>query len=59
MASGKPICANVKMGYCPITKYELGVEDMRIFCRLCEDNSKLFRTPRRNFHENVKFSNEN
>lgn len=25
MASGKPICANVKMGYCPVTKYKLGV----------------------------------
>tara|TARA_B110001450_G_scaffold241185_1_gene250476 strand:+ start:2164 stop:3399 length:1236 start_codon:yes stop_codon:yes gene_type:complete len=27
MASGKPICANVKMGYCPITKYKLGIAD--------------------------------
>ena len=25
MASGKPICANLKMGYCPITKYNLGL----------------------------------
>lgn len=25
MASGKPICANVEMKYCPITKYELGI----------------------------------
>lgn len=25
MASGKPICANLKMGYCPITKYNLGI----------------------------------
>lgn len=25
MASGKPICANVKMGYCPITKFNLGI----------------------------------
>ncbi len=25
MASGKPICANVSMGYCPITKYNLGI----------------------------------
>ena len=25
MASGKPICANIKMGYCPITKYNLGI----------------------------------
>lgn len=25
MASGKPICANIKMGYCPITKYKLGI----------------------------------
>ena len=32
MASGKPICANIKMGYCPITKYKLGI-------------SKDFKTP--------------
>jgi glycosyltransferase involved in cell wall biosynthesis len=25
MASGKPICSNIKMAYCPITKYNLGV----------------------------------
>ena len=25
MASGKPICANIEMGYCPITKYNLGI----------------------------------
>lgn len=25
MASGKPICSNVSMGYCPITKYNLGI----------------------------------
>ena len=25
MASGKPICSNIKMGYCPITKYKLGI----------------------------------
>jgi glycosyltransferase involved in cell wall biosynthesis len=25
MASGKPICSNVNMGYCPITKYNLGI----------------------------------
>lgn len=25
MASGKPICANLKMGYCPITRYNLGI----------------------------------
>jgi len=25
MASGKPICANLKMRYCPITKYNLGI----------------------------------
>lgn len=25
MASGKPICANIKRNYCPITKYNLGV----------------------------------
>lgn len=25
MASGKPICANLKMGFCPITKYNLGI----------------------------------
>lgn len=25
MASGKPICSNLKMGYCPITKYKLGI----------------------------------
>lgn len=25
MASGKPICSNVKMGYCPITRYNLGI----------------------------------
>jgi len=25
MASGKPICANVSMGYCPITKFNLGI----------------------------------
>ena len=25
MASGKPICCNIKMGYCPITKYKLGI----------------------------------
>ncbi|WP_438989045.1 glycosyltransferase family 4 protein [Polaribacter sp.] len=25
MASGKPICANIKFGYCPITKNNLGV----------------------------------
>jgi glycosyltransferase involved in cell wall biosynthesis len=25
MASGKPICSNIKMGYCPITKYNLGI----------------------------------
>lgn len=27
MASGKPICANIKMGYCPITKYNLGIAE--------------------------------
>lgn len=25
MASGKPICANLKMAYCPITKFNLGI----------------------------------
>ncbi len=25
MASGRPICSNVKMAYCPISKYNLGV----------------------------------
>jgi len=25
MASGKPICANINMRYCPITKYKLGI----------------------------------
>jgi glycosyltransferase involved in cell wall biosynthesis len=25
MASGKPICSNIKMGYCPITKYNIGI----------------------------------
>lgn len=25
MASGKPICSNIMMGYCPITKYKLGI----------------------------------
>ncbi len=25
MASGKPICSNLEMGYCPITKFNLGV----------------------------------
>ena len=25
MASGKPICANVKMSYCPISKFHLGI----------------------------------
>lgn len=25
MASGKPICANINMGFCPITKFNLGV----------------------------------
>lgn len=27
MASGKPICSNIKMGYCPINKYNLGVAE--------------------------------
>ena len=27
MASGKPICANVKFGYCPITQYNLGLAE--------------------------------
>lgn len=27
MASGKPICSNIKMGYCPITKYNLGIAE--------------------------------
>lgn len=25
MASGKPICSNISMGYCPIRKYNLGI----------------------------------
>lgn len=25
MASGKPICSNIKMGFCPITKYQIGI----------------------------------
>ena len=25
MASGKPICSNIEMGYCPITKFNLGI----------------------------------
>jgi glycosyltransferase involved in cell wall biosynthesis len=25
MASGKPICSNIKMGFCPITRYNLGI----------------------------------
>lgn len=25
MASAKPICSNLRMGYCPITKYQLGI----------------------------------
>lgn len=25
MASAKPICSNLRMGYCPITKYHLGI----------------------------------
>jgi glycosyltransferase involved in cell wall biosynthesis len=27
MASGKPICSNIKMGYCPITKYNIGIAE--------------------------------
>jgi len=27
LASGKPICANQKFGYCPITKYSIGIAD--------------------------------
>jgi glycosyltransferase involved in cell wall biosynthesis len=27
MASGKPICANVKMNYCPIKKFNIGIAD--------------------------------
>ena len=27
MASGKPICSNIKMGYCPIKKYNLGIAE--------------------------------
>tara|TARA_B110000003_G_scaffold272232_1_gene307726 strand:+ start:2050 stop:3285 length:1236 start_codon:yes stop_codon:yes gene_type:complete len=27
LASGKPICANQKFGYCPITKYSVGIAD--------------------------------
>ncbi len=27
MASGKPICANVKMNYCPIKKYNIGIAE--------------------------------
>jgi glycosyltransferase involved in cell wall biosynthesis len=27
MASGKPICANLKMAFCPITKYNLGIAE--------------------------------
>lgn len=25
MASGKPICCNIRMGYCPITKFNIGI----------------------------------
>jgi glycosyltransferase involved in cell wall biosynthesis len=25
MASGKPICSNIELGYCPITKFNLGI----------------------------------
>jgi glycosyltransferase involved in cell wall biosynthesis len=25
MASGKPICANVRMSYCPINQFKLGI----------------------------------
>lgn len=25
MASGKPICSNIEMGYCPVTKFNLGI----------------------------------
>ena len=25
MASGKPICANIAMGYCPINQFNLGI----------------------------------
>lgn len=27
MASGKPICCNIRMAYCPITKYNIGIAD--------------------------------
>ena len=27
MASGKPICANVKMNYCPIKKFNIGIAE--------------------------------
>lgn len=27
MASGKPICANIKMNYCPIKKFKIGIAD--------------------------------
>jgi glycosyltransferase involved in cell wall biosynthesis len=27
MASGKPICANIKMNYCPITKFNIGIAE--------------------------------
>jgi glycosyltransferase involved in cell wall biosynthesis len=27
MASGKPICANVKMNYCPIEKFNIGIAE--------------------------------
>jgi glycosyltransferase involved in cell wall biosynthesis len=27
MASGRPICSNVKMNFCPITKYQIGISD--------------------------------
>ena len=27
MASGKPICCNIRMAYCPITKYNIGISN--------------------------------
>ncbi len=55
MASGKPICSNIKMAYCPITKYNLGVaKEFNDSSEYAESILSIYNLPKDKYDELCK-----
>ncbi|HCT94560.1 MAG: hypothetical protein A2X19_06805 [Bacteroidetes bacterium GWE2_39_28] len=48
MASGKPICANISMNYCPIKKYDIGIAEEFSSAKAYSEAIKSFYTMDKN-----------